>query len=676
MPAKNYTIPFDQRLMAKRCILLGAFLSLLLCLDCFAAPSFTAGIQTGTIQNGSVNEASGIVASRMNPNVLWTHNDSGDSARIFAMTSAGTNLGTYSIPGASAIDWEDIATGPGPLAGTQYLYMSDIGDNASIRSTIDVYRVPEPVVSDLQSLVNTSISGVAKLTFAYPDGARDAESLFVDPLTKDIYIVTKRETPKRVYRAAYPQATSGTTTLELMTTFTSDTWLTSADISPDGNEILVRSGEIGSGRLFTRPTGGSITDAFNAGSITVPLHAESQGEAIGFDPFGRGYYTTSEGSGQPIYYFDRFPSPAGNSYWDNDGVAAGSYLATGAGIGGSGTWNTTAKWYNGSATVPWLSGNNAVFWGTAGTVTLFNTQIANSVTFKTSGYTLISGALNLTGPMITVDAGVTAAINTGVKGSVGLIKSGGGTLKLGTQTTYSGGTTIADGTLMVLNATGSGTGTGPVAVDAAATLGGTGTIQGDVTNSGVIKPGDAVGTLHMGGAYTQAVAGTLQIDLASASNYDSLAVTGTANLAGTLAVSLTNGFMPQLGNLFEVLTTAGFADTTFATTTLPPLVGDAEWNLTYRANSLALLVTIPGDYDGSGIVDGADYVWWRKLDGTPIAFETWRSHFGQAIPAAAGTIIAANVPEPTMFALASIAPVFVLTRRRNRQPIANQPPYV
>ena len=60
-----------------------------------AATSFSSGTQTGTIQNSSINEASGIAASRMNANVLWTHNDSGDSARVFAMTAAGANLGTY-----------------------------------------------------------------------------------------------------------------------------------------------------------------------------------------------------------------------------------------------------------------------------------------------------------------------------------------------------------------------------------------------------------------------------------------------------------------------------------------------------------------------------------------------------------------------------------------------------
>src|SRR5215203_1068814 len=89
-----------------------AIIVLLIGRCCHAVTSFSAGVQTGTIQNSLITEASGIAASRMNSNVLWTHNDSGDSARVFAMTPAGTNLGTYSLTGAGATDWEDIAVGP------------------------------------------------------------------------------------------------------------------------------------------------------------------------------------------------------------------------------------------------------------------------------------------------------------------------------------------------------------------------------------------------------------------------------------------------------------------------------------------------------------------------------------------------------------------------------------
>jgi hypothetical protein len=257
------------------------------------------------------------------------------------MTPAGTNLGTYSISGATATDWEDISTGPGPVVGTEYLYMGDIGDNGASRSTVAVYRVPEPAVSSAQSPVTTSISGAAKLVFSYPNGPHDAESLFVDPLTKDIYIISKPGSTKYLYRAAYPQSTSGTTVLELAASFADSAALTAGDISPDGREIIVRSYATSSGRLYVRPPGGSVGDAFSFPYISIPVHAETQGEAIGFDPKGWGYYTTSEGSNQPIYYFDRLPH---GDFNHNGVVDAGDYVIWRKSLGTTYTSTDYATW--------------------------------------------------------------------------------------------------------------------------------------------------------------------------------------------------------------------------------------------------------------------------------------------------------------------------------------------
>jgi autotransporter-associated beta strand protein len=413
---------------------------------------FSSGITTGTLQNSSIDEASGIVASRLNTNVLWTHNDSGNAAQLFAMTPAGASLGTYTLSGTSNFDWEDIATGPGPTAGVNDLYAADIGDNDAIRSSVSVYRVVEPTVSDTQSAQTVTVSGATKLTFAYPNGAHDAESLFVDPLTKDIYIVSKREATKYVYRAAYPQATSGTTTMTLVASLNNANWITAADISSDGNRIIMRAPDVGTGLLYTRPAGGTVADAFATTPVAIPLLAEAQGEAIGFDPAGRGYYTTSEGVGGPVHYFDLLPPPAVSTFWDNDGVAAGSRSTTGAGLGGTGTWSASAvKWYNGSADVPWQNGHNAVFWGTAGTVTLGAGHTVNSLSFKTTGYTLTGSTLTLGGSAVSVDANVVATINAVVAGSAGLVNSGGGTLQLGGANSYTGGTTLNAGTLIAAN---------------------------------------------------------------------------------------------------------------------------------------------------------------------------------------------------------------------------------
>jgi hypothetical protein len=308
---------------------------------CVAATSFSSGVLTGNIQNSAVTEASGIVASRANPNVLWTHNDSGNAAQVFAMTTTGAELATYTLTGASNRDWEDISVGPGPVVGQQYLYVGEIGDNGAAHSSVAIYRVAEPTVSASQSPVNKNLAGSVKITFTYPDGARDAESMFVDPQTSDIYIISKRETPHHVYRAAYSSTTDSYASLVLTTTFSDNDWLTSADISPNGSEIVVRGYPTNSGRMFLRPSGGTIADAFHTTPINIPLHAEGQGEAIGFDPQGWGYYTTSEGSDEPIYYFDRLPH---GDFNHNGTVEAADYVAWRKGLGSTYQVSDYATW--------------------------------------------------------------------------------------------------------------------------------------------------------------------------------------------------------------------------------------------------------------------------------------------------------------------------------------------
>ncbi|VAX19112.1 hypothetical protein MNBD_IGNAVI01-2275, partial [hydrothermal vent metagenome] len=69
----------------------------------------------GIIESNEINEASGIAASRKNPGLFWTHNDSGDNARLFAFDSLGRHRGEFLLAGIQNRDWEDIAIGPGPV---------------------------------------------------------------------------------------------------------------------------------------------------------------------------------------------------------------------------------------------------------------------------------------------------------------------------------------------------------------------------------------------------------------------------------------------------------------------------------------------------------------------------------------------------------------------------------
>jgi hypothetical protein len=263
--------------------------------DC---PHFLAGRKVGTIESASITEASGIAASRKNANVLWVHNDNWPSC-VYALTPQGKLLGTYCLAGVRVHNWEDIAVGPGPDPNIVYIYVGDIGDNNAKRKHIVIYRVQEPNVDSNQSPVSSTLGGVEEIKLVYPDGPRDAETLMVDPLTKDIYIISKEE-PSRVYRAAYPQSTTTQTTLEYVAKLPWGT-ATGGDISPDGRMIIVRGYFAAS--LWERPQNDPLWQAFGSNGCSIPLIFEQQGEAICFDPNGAGYYTTSEHAHQPIYYF-------------------------------------------------------------------------------------------------------------------------------------------------------------------------------------------------------------------------------------------------------------------------------------------------------------------------------------------------------------------------------------
>lgn len=279
----------------------------------FAAPTFANAVTNDIVDISLLTEASGVAASRNNPGVLWTENDSHNAAVVYAIDSQGRNLGTYVLP--DNVDNEDIGIGPGPVANVSYLYVTDIGDNDSDRANIAIYQTPEPAVYFWQTnnpVSSRAMKGTRTITLTYPDGAHDAEAEFADPVTGDWFVLTKSEVTNtsNVYTA--PKALlDATNNIQLAYVRTIAFKKPSgADISPLGNEILVRQGEFA--QIFSRTNGQSISSALNEPSNGIPVvgkvGGEPDGEAIGFDYYGSGYFTLSdkEPTGiQPLYYFAR-----------------------------------------------------------------------------------------------------------------------------------------------------------------------------------------------------------------------------------------------------------------------------------------------------------------------------------------------------------------------------------
>src|ERR1041385_819982 len=123
------------------------------------------------------------------PGLLWTHNDSGDDAYIYATDLAGTDRGTVRVRGATAVDWEDIALGTCPTSRRTCLYIADTGDNDERRKSVVIYAVPEPEAPGAGE--NKTESGpAAALHVKYSGGPDDVEALYVGP-DRALYLVSK-----------------------------------------------------------------------------------------------------------------------------------------------------------------------------------------------------------------------------------------------------------------------------------------------------------------------------------------------------------------------------------------------------------------------------------------------------------------------------------------------------
>lgn len=195
--------------------------------------------------------------------------------------------------------------------------------------------------------------------------------------------------------------------------------------------------------------------------------------------------------------------------------------------------------------------------------------------------------------------------------STSLIKNGAGVLTIEADSNHTGPTTVNEGTLLVTNTTGSATGAGMVTVAFDATLSGSGLIGGPVLSGGLVAPGTSAGVLTFEDDYAQTTNGILEIEIGGTTpgtEHDVLTIGGAASLDGILDVTLIDGFEPEFGDTFDVLT-AGSINGVFATVNTPPLPLPRVWRVEYLPTLVRLHVSLdcdPSDADGDGVGDACD----------------------------------------------------------------------
>jgi len=261
---------------------------------------FVSGVAVGKIQNKDIDEASGIVCSSGKNGVIYVHNDSGGGPYIYVIDSLGKDLGLITLTSILNRDWEDIAIGPDANSDNQYIYVADIGDNNGEYPDIKIYRFLEP-----QEVKGNVVLNADTFVLNYPDGSKDAETLLIDPINKQLLIISKRGQENGIYKISIADLEKGVKNLEKVGSLPIS-MIVGGDISRDGKQIILKNYS----HIFywVRLNGETIEASLKRKPIELPYDPEPQGEGIAFHASGNFYYTLSEkrfGISPVLYRYDK-----------------------------------------------------------------------------------------------------------------------------------------------------------------------------------------------------------------------------------------------------------------------------------------------------------------------------------------------------------------------------------
>jgi hypothetical protein len=230
-----------------------AVLAVLLPLSLGASASADDTTVELTFRDPEIVESSGLAVVG---DLLVTTNDSGDEGRVFAVDASGRTVGRTHWSG-EPVDVEALAPGEGSS-----VWVGDIGDNTGNRASIQVASVP---VGRGESDADGPVYDLS-----YPDGARDAESLLVHPVTGRLYVATKEIFGGVLYAA--PQDLDPTRPNRLTEVGPVVSIATDAAFFPDGRHLVVRSYE--SARIYGFPSLEPVAD------IQLPDQEQGEGVAV------------------------------------------------------------------------------------------------------------------------------------------------------------------------------------------------------------------------------------------------------------------------------------------------------------------------------------------------------------------------------------------------------------
>jgi hypothetical protein len=235
----------------------------------------------------TLHEASGVARGLTDPTVQWVLADDGPPV-LFALDSTGSVRNRVAVRNARNVDWESLAAAR--CDSINCLYIGDLGDNLYRRSTVRIYRIPEPRAGE------TDV-GAEAFDFRYPDGPHDAEALFILP-DEHVFVVTKgRREPITVYHYPGPLRSDSTMMFQPVQRLSESfvqlpEMVTGAGSTPNGHWIALRT--YSSVQLY-HLLNGQLVPQLPGRGIALDSLQEPQGEGVDIAADGSIVLVSEEG---------------------------------------------------------------------------------------------------------------------------------------------------------------------------------------------------------------------------------------------------------------------------------------------------------------------------------------------------------------------------------------------
>jgi len=250
----------------------------------------------GTIKE---SEISGIATSQRSKNLFWGLEDSDNGSRLYLYASRNAQLlSTYLLKNIKNDDWEELKSLSDNM-GKHYLIIGETGNNIEAPKNFQLFVIEEPRIMHSPKII-TLTPRVTTFSFQYPDSPRNCEAFIIDPITHAVYIFSKELYETRVYFSdKFSLNKNRKDTLQFIGALPL-AMIVAADISADGNKILLKS--YNTIYYWEKESGASLRKTlFEAPQILPYTPIEPEGESICWH--GRNYLTLSEKNPAILYKY-------------------------------------------------------------------------------------------------------------------------------------------------------------------------------------------------------------------------------------------------------------------------------------------------------------------------------------------------------------------------------------